>query len=1197
MLLRIVDKSEHSTAAESVQCAYSESVAKAPEQRAEPVEISIETRTGVTRFVTNFDLASIPSDLRQTLDWYFTEYPHAATVQPDDHGIAAKLTELGQAIGNQLLGEQPQCAQAIAALQKQGMQQLTVRIESTRANFLAQPWEWLVLPASSQVLSTIVKSFEKRFTGGRFSESDTELEYDLKVTPPTPDAIAELNQQMGNSAPIQATAEKSYDAPLRILHIVSRADSEHLPFASSAALEAATDSFCSEGAIHYEIFVTGTWAQLQKRLSDPQRPVHIVQYDGPLVVDGTATSGGQNTSEAGSGESLSLLLEDAGTTLAPIAFADFSKVLVQNKIAVLCLDARGYFKGGQRLDAAAGLSAAAHAAHHAGLGNLIGLAQITDPWTSGQCFQAIYHSLTAGLTLGQAVTQARQRLQAQTEIARFTSQGLPFQSWPLLVHYGGQTITFFDTPQASVSLSESQTFAHTRKRLLGFKATLLSPLLNHASDGQAPALLAAFETSPQALMLTGPAGSGKTHLAHRFALYLAQREHIDFAFYFDFSDDFYTVDVILEMITPVLGLAIGQQAETKAALNTLRCCFVLDGLAPDLLNQEYEHDPAAKKSMHHTHSAPVSAASADHREEQMSADREAQVLATQRTLSGFVHELLAHGHVVLTTAPCGQDRSPSTVTEIPLAPLLAAERRLLAAAQLRANALVGKDLDHDWPALLTATQGNPFLLQHALPLLNRLTVTALTTELNARIAHDRSVVDSFYAWQWSEMPHQWQDLLLLSTEVDGLLLELLMVAFDQKEPFAPAKKLMALTGNEAAVFSDGLTLWQRCGFLVVLPHGRIIDSRCRPFLERKRHEQTERAVTAIESELYFSQVLCEGIRILSRHLNGQQNPTLAHYLLMHRRHWSTHLEKLWFAQDYRGFLSAKHAFDQVLRQAQLGAESAAWSLDLLARSPAVQVDDESQPEAPLAWLALALDAMAANQAAHQAGLVNGAECWQAWLDALPAIIEKQQILYFQQAATFLDVFYQSRQDWTAALAVNERAVQVYTQYEAWPKAIQALKALARCYLELGEAEQALICEDKILHEISYAGAPPGFHAQQVFDVACARVARGSSDYAQVALDQLKAMDESKRFGDMLDGLQADIDYQQENYAAAMPYYCKLWARAIQAGQQPYIEQLRQKFLQIEQKLGAEVFAQYLDDELEENIVRPQEYIATPRTIH
>ncbi|KAF9396667.1 hypothetical protein CPC16_010238 [Podila verticillata] len=1188
MLLRIVDKSEHSAAAESVPCVYSESVAGAPEHRAEPVEISVETRTGVTRFMTDFDLASIPTDLRQTLDWYFTEYPHAATAQPDDHGIAAKLTELGQAIGNQLLGEQPQFAQAIAALQKQGLQQLTVRIESTRASFLAQPWEWLILPASSQVLSTIAKSFEKRFTGGRFSESDTELEYDLKVTPPVPDAMAELNQQMGHSAPTQAATEKPHHAPLCILHIVSRAYSEHLPFASSAALEAATDSFCSEGAIHYEIFVAGTWAQLQKRLSDPQRPVHIVHYDGPLVVESTATSRGPNTGAACS-ELLSLLLEDAGTTFAPIALADFAKILVQNKIAVLCLDARGYFKGSQLLDAAAGLSAAAHAAHHAGLGNLIGLAQITDPWTSGQCFQAIYHSLTAGLKLGQAVTQARQRLQAQTEIARFTSQGLPFQSWPLLVHYGGQTITFFDSSQARVSLSESQTFAHARKRLLGFKATLLSPLLNHASDGPALALLAALETSPQALLLTGPAGSGKTHLVHRLALYLAQHEHIDFAFYFDFSDDFYAVDIMLEMIAPVLGLAPSQQVETKAALNKLRCCFVLDGLAPDLLSKDYEHDPTAKKSAHHPHSAPVSAASADNRED--------QVLATPRTLSSFVHELLAHGHLVLSTAPCWQDRVPSAFTEIPLAPLLAAEQRLLAATQLRANSLVGKDLDHDWPALLTATQGNPFLLQHALPLLNRLTVTALTTELSARIAHDRSVVDSFYEWQWSEIPHQWQDLLLLSAEVDGLLLELLMVAFDQKEPFAPAKKLMALTGNEAALFSDGLTLWQRCGFLVGLPHGRIIDTRCRSFLERKRHEQTERAVTAIESELYFSQVLCEGIRILSRHLNGQQNPILAHYLLMNRRHWSTHLEKLWFAQDYRGFLSAKHAFDQVLRQAQLGAESAAWSLNLLARSPAVQVDDESEPEAPLAWLALALDAMAANHAAHQASLTNGAEHWQAWLDALPTIIEKQQILYFQQAATFLDVFYQSRQDWTAALAVNERAVQVYTQYEAWPKVIQVLKALAHCYLELGEAEQALICEDKILNEISYVGAPPGFHAQQVFDVACARVARGSSDYAQVALDQLKAMDESKRFGDMLDGLQADIDYQQENYAASMPYYCKLWARAIQAGQQPYIEQLRQKFLQIEQKLGAEVFAQYLDDELEENIVRPQEYIATPRTIH
>ncbi|OHX14640.1 hypothetical protein BI347_14830 [Chromobacterium sphagni] len=1098
----------------------------AADDRGDAIEISFENAAVRVHCVTGGDIAAIAEQARQALERHFA----ARQAAPAAEALLASGTDFG----SRLAGEHPALNEALAAIGQQDAAQLSVLIESARPGFLAQPWELLRLPTGQAPLALHAQAFIRRFRGPGHPKEYAEREYGLKVVAPVPDAVAELNRQLGTPQ----VAKAAPPAPLRILHIASRTAAP----AADTALESSAVAFTTEGAIDYEIFPASSRERLQQRLSDPSQPVHIAHYDGDIILDG---------------EQACLQLRDASGAEQRLGIADLARLLRRQNAAMLCLDIRACFRDGQPAPVAAGLSAAAAAASHAGLGNVLGTAGSADPWTSGHCFSQIYQGLAAGLSLERAVTAARASLSSPERASRFASQGSAPPAWPLIVHYGGQSLGFFESPQTSAPLAESQTLVQARQRLMGFKSSLLPPLAELAGGGAALSILHALKLSRRSLALTGPAGIGKTHQAHRIALYLSQRGCIDFAFYFDFGNESYTVDNMLEMIAPVLELSRDQLPQARMALKSLRCCFVLDGL------------PA------------------------LTAEAGPLERADRQTLEQFIETLLEDGHILIQSHQDGHAQTGPSVVDIPLRPLLPQEADMLATEQLRNRRLSGRDDDDGWPALLAACRGNPFLIKHALPLLETSAASELAQELERRMPRQGSVVAAFYQWQWSCLSAPWQTLLLLCAEVDGLLLELLMVAIDQKEPFEPAKKLLALVGDPAAVFSQIIAQWERQGFLNRLPHGRQIDARCQAFLRQKRREQDKLGAVAGAS-LFFSQALCEGVRLLSNHLNGQQNPPLAHYLLMNRRHWALHLEKLWFAHDYRQFLSSKHALEQLMRQAQLGEESAEWSLKLLERSTDILRPYEPPPtEAALAWLTLALSTLAAKEAQTSPCLRQAAGYWQAWLDAQAEAeaeaIDRRQAPLFQQATAFLDLHYQQRQDWPAAIAVNQLALSIYTRHSAWLKVIQTLKALVRCHVESGMHEQALSLEERILNDIPYQDAPPGLHAQQLFDIALSRTARHASPDAQAALDRLKTMKEAKLFGDALDGLQADIHFQQENYAAAIPHYCKLWTRAIQAGSAPHIQPLRERLLQMEQALGAEAFQRHIDRELGDEIVRPQDY--------
>ena len=1104
---------------------------------------------------------------RETLTWYFNEYPkHPAQenegTPAQDRGVVEKLITFGQYLGDQLIGEDDQLYKLIHKIETEGYANLEVCIESSRCEFFDDLWETAILPGSAYVLSSASKNFQRRVTAHQPAEDPAELHFDLKVAPPQLDIIPD--QLTDEAQKTHATSIANDNCPLKILHIVFHStDNQRVDnYSDSCAYNTSVELLDTEAAIEYEIFVLERWSDLNQRLETGG--FHIVHLDCPVLVEQEVYYFGRKT-------------ESADTK---ITFLQLVNLLLAHKIPLLC----AAISNTSTHSAQYLLAQLAKSAHQAGLGNVIGLGERVEPWLSQQCFSIFYRYLTKGLSLGQTVVETRKALQSVLETSALVSNALPFQYWSLLVHYGKQELVFFACPQVITPLEESQAFAHSQRKLLGFKADRLSAPLASIADGYLLALVSHWQQSRYALSISGHQGTGKTHLLHQFCQYLAQRQTIDYAFYFDFADDVYSPDNMLTMIAPVLGLEMGQADATLAKMQSLKCCIVLDGVHPDMAGLE--------------------------------------------ELDHFLNARLADGHSLLVAGKDLDRCFTVNFAHTQLGSMSPAAQTMLAAKCLQQNNLSGVDGHKQWPALLQSLAGNPFLIQKIIPLLSHSSPDKLLPQINEHLLQKTQglqsdgLVTAFYEWQWSILPGAWQQMLLLCTEVENLVLEVLMIASDQKESFEPATHLFTALGIEpqtsttsksttqastipaatTIAFSKGIDLWEKAGFLIKMPHGRKVDRRALAFLITKQKaltKQKESAKPHNENQtailLGFSQVLCEGIRITATHLANQQNDPLFNYLLINRQHWVKHFERLWFSGDYQGFIRVKSAFEQLLLKAKLGDEINHWAFDLLTRSPLPVVDNSANdatnttPE-NFSWLSMATSALSSPQYHQDTNEENpihkGAEAWRTWFDAQEETLNETGLPLFRLVATFLEMYYQQRQQWEACILVVNKAHPIYRQYEAWQQVILSLKSLAAYHLQLGKLEEVQAFEEQILHHVPYESSPPGFQAQQMLDIVFARLGRNAPDSAQLLLDQLKRRNDISQFEQTLEGLQADIHLQKENHEAAMPFYCKMWRKTLTLDQKTHIDALKKQFSQLREHLGEERFKQLFEQETEKGTPLP-----------
>lgn len=1097
------------------------------------IELILENDQKIKRFVTECFSPPLTQNITKSLIAYFQQYNHDFSKEVDEKNMVKKIITLGQQMGDCLLGEDFELNSFVEIIEEHGFEQLAVLIESDRIEFFNEIWEATIFPESKFILSSVTNEFVRRFSSSA-TINLAELRYELKVTPLS---TQQINQQLSAGQSDQTEYEKS---PLTILHLVSRPTDFDLAFDSSNSMRSFLTFLGTQGAIDYQIALATEWEAIERLLSDPNNPIHVVHYDGPIQIEGDKDN---LTCQA--------VCQDGKTT---ISFDRLCQALVKYRVGLLSVDARSYTQDEQTFNPATGLAMIAKSAANRGLGNVIGLRNITDPWHSSQCFRQIYKQIVNGFSVSQAVVEARKALQASTQSSVFTINGKDFHCWSLLLHFGGQPVTFFTAPHSIVEPNAPEAVEGIRQKLFGFHSESLPPLLVNLFDGQILNILQQVNNRQAPVLITGQEGIGKTTITHVISLYLSQKNQVDYCFYFNFAEENYTHNDMLEMIAPMLGLETNAHEALIDKLAHLDCCFVFDNLP---VNTDAEAKISSSITLELTH---------------------------------FINNLIEQNHRILATAESVNTKIRLNFADVPVQKITPMEQQVLAVDSMRRNGLTEIALDSSWSKLQTSLDGHLWLLEKSLPQLNHLTSDELAQQIDININENNSSrVFAYYQWQWQSLPLVWQNLMLLCYPEKGLLLEMVMVACDQKQPFEPAKSLLKSLGDETANLVTGLELIGQAGFLTRFPHGHIIDSRCIPFLTHMQNSSEHSTIHDEKIKFAFSQVICKGIQLLSQHVLKQNNPSINHNLLINRRYWVKHFEKLWFAEDYLGFMSVKNSFEQLLKQANLAEESAVWSLNLLERSAKTSISDDTSNEKKLSWLALASQTLSLKNAEHNSIIKKGADIWKIWLAGQSESVDKQQVVLFHQSSAFLELYYKKRNNWPECKSICEKAWHVYSQYQAWPKVIQSLKSLAAYANKMGDIAECQSFEDRILNDVPYENSPEGFQVQQIVEILSSSLSRHQTQRSQQLLDKLSAMEESSRLGEMLDNFQADIYYQDQDYKSALPQYCKMWTLALQSENIPQIEQLKKILVELEDNLSKDYFSKCFEKQTPQNTVHPREY--------
>jgi hypothetical protein len=1120
------------------------------------VDIILQTDSQQLSFRVYEFKSPLTANFHQALTWYFQHYSQSLEQTPEDKRVPEKLISFGQYLADCLLGEDMQLVQVKDLVEEEGYDQLHVQIESSRLAFFADSWEIMVLPDAKYVLSTVSQGFIRRLTG-----------------PDQPDYEAELNYDLATKT--TDTNESTSTTRLGILHILARPNQQDSP--PALACQASLASLRWPDALHYELWLSADIAALGQRLADKTRPLHIIHYDGPIdLLD----------------KQPQLYLGGMIDPAQSIPVSTLAALLAENSVALCSVDGWAYRNEEQQaLRTDLGLAQVAHVMATAGVTNVIGLSHLTDPWTRHNCFQRIYERLLTGLTLSQAVVEVRKQLQSQLEIPYFHIKPVAFHSWPLPIHYGGQPLSFFSQPQLNHELSQSPAYQAIRQRLFGFHQELLPPQVESVDDGTLLNLLAMLhKESATGCCIKANPGMGKTYLAHQGAMYWLQQQQADYGFYFDLTTGFYSKTDILQMIAPVFDKVDDPDGLLKA-LQSQRCYFVFEAL--------------------HHRSVQTSQASAEGINE----------------LQAFLTWLLEQGHKLVITSEPDDDLLISCQT-LDIAPLTPLAQRVMGVKALRHSQQTSRSqpsseeqqsepLDKQLAELLPGLQGQAFLIAKVVPQLVRQSPKQITDGLTKwSVTKTNNAVRAYYQWQWATLPPVWQRLLLLISDLPVVLLEMLMLACDPAPAnqdkhdkkgksgqlsatrlFQPAVQLFAQFGTALTVegprISEGIATWEQAGLLLPQPQGTLLEPAFLAFVKSIREQDDWFSQQGGDTAVLVSQVLCEGLRRVAQHLVAQPNQTLSHYLLANRRHWARHFEKLWFAKKYLSFMQVKSAFDRLLQSAGLAAESAAWSLDLLKRSEQITADTDNI-ESAVAWLTLAISALACPDSRAQSLFSEAADDWQAWLDTFDIEAETNHRAWFQPAVLFLHSLYQQRKQWQACRRVNEIAYEIYHCHQAWPQLIQTLKQLAFCSFALKDNEQGLAYENTLLHEPPFNKLPAHIKPQLLMEVAQARVNRGDTEQATPLLAELRQSPMAKQLEPLLDTLQADIDQQEERYADALRTYWRLWqSTASQAGMVNK-QGIKDQLIKLAKQVGSKDF-KTLSSEVLGEVIDPKTLVVANQT--
>jgi tetratricopeptide (TPR) repeat protein len=1055
--------------------------------------VTFKSETVSKKFVLDEFISPLTPSFKEALMRYFLEYPLAPNNLPNLSNVAERTINVGRSLGDELLGEDLQLLHVKDIIEEVGYHNLNIKIVLAQDGYFEELWELIILPDTEYMLSSVVRSFVRVWSDVKDSD---ELAFNLSVVL---DIDKSVNNLLGSENLSTEPEDDVEDKPLNVLYLYSKdgAGSESLlasEFTNMFFNIGSKGSYC-----RLNCDVSDNFVSLQQKIEAYKEDLHVFYYNGPLRANE---------------RKIELLIGQQW--IDAIQLID---LLGSNKVPLLYISpvSSGY---GDDISVAKKISIISNMALTNGIGNVIAFSQVTIPKIANHIFEVLLEKIAEGLSLAQAVIETRKKLQASTEYALGAKEPVSLCIWPMLVHYSNQEVLFFAKPSISDADSLSQ-YKSIHERLFGFNNTMLPPLLFNTSDGKLLTILANILRNSDSKkgsisVIKGSVGIGKTHLCHVICSYLASTEQIDFGFNFDLNDQSYTPSDMLGMVEGVIKVKSLEQNLSQVSAH--QCCFVFDGFDVNNLKVE-KHDRSA--------------------------------------FIKLFEALVGYGQFVIIVGDFDTQLFTEENLCINLGQLTHYEQH-----QLAADVLIQKsNIDNDVPQLLmNGLKGNPWLIKKVLPLLNaypniNLLIDGVKNNVLDSSQH-QDMIQRFYAWQWNRVPKIWKNLLILCKDIPGLLLEMIMTVCDQKVPFLPAKKLLSILGDQKAQLRDGISILEVAGFIKRFPHGRTINTDCLPYLNTRSLLHVDDSELESQKKFLFSQVICEGVRVLAGILLKQPNSSIFNNLIINRRYWAKHLEIIWFENNYDGFFSTISEFALLLKQAGIENDLSEWKSDLLGRTQSFEKITNDQSK--IAWLVLATSVLNEKAELRDIDLESVALQQSNWLETLDEEALNQSLPLFQQVVLLLDAYYVYTESWQARIKVLNKSEAIYLRHEAWQRLIWTWKGLAQSYQAIGELKKAIEVESQIIHRIPYEGSPAGFKTKQYLDVLISRVVHGSIDSAKELLQSMRQDNDNEQIQEVLDGIECDIHMAEKNYIETLPYYRKLWINSTTQNQQEVMLQLLER---------------------------------------
>jgi len=361
------------------------------------------------------------------------------------------------------------------------------------------------------------------------------------------------------------------------------------------------------------------------------------------------------------------------------------------------------------------------------------------------------------------------------------------------------------------------------------------------------------------------------------------------------------------------------------------------------------------------------------------------------------------------------------------------------------------------------------------------------------------------------------------------------------------------------------------------------------FCKKKRLERFSDRKKISELNVAFSRVLCHGLVMLAGHLKKNSDPHLINNIILNRRGWGEHMELLWDNGFQIDTVSVQSALKSILDEVGLSAELDEWANMLIGKTSNKKYIPSLDSEASLAWLSIANSALNCSNTDKSPKIITAVEQWHTFLEKQVRLSGINQLHVYQKAVLFLTKFYKTTQQWQELIFISNKAEALFLDFESWMNVIEMMKIQSLAYSKLSDPIMALRYEDKILTTIPYNKAPTGLKNRQMMDILFSRLDRGAFEDAQGIVNELRSSTGTDQFTDYLDSSQCEIDFQLKRYEEALPYYCKLWKRCLEKNQLNELQELKNRFIDIEKELGQEYFQSLLREILPQGIAAPKEH--------